>query len=281
MAKRNRGWTEDKIARYLKEGRGIGELSSYKPWLTVQNVSSKGNSPRNKGWKTERIHELFSNLERSYYYYLEWASNVVDIREQFPLDRQITIEVASLLNITHPVDKDTKTPIVLTTDFFITLIENKNIYYLARTIKPSEHLEDPRVIEKFEIEKVYWERKGINWGIVTELDFNKTFVSNIDYLHRAYYLENNDDILLCQKLLKFLVEKKFKSALAPLLYVFDEFEQIYNLDGGSGILYFKHLLARKQINVDMYQKINPRELVLKEIVINKKGEEKQNGYFIS
>ncbi|TFJ92377.1 hypothetical protein [Lentibacillus salicampi] len=35
MAKRKNPWTEDKIARYYKEGRGSGELAHYKPWLTV------------------------------------------------------------------------------------------------------------------------------------------------------------------------------------------------------------------------------------------------------
>lgn len=36
MAKRSTGWTETKIARYLKKGRGYGELNNYKPWLTIQ-----------------------------------------------------------------------------------------------------------------------------------------------------------------------------------------------------------------------------------------------------
>ena len=38
MAKRETGWTEKKIARYYKEGRGSGELGQYKPWLTIQDV---------------------------------------------------------------------------------------------------------------------------------------------------------------------------------------------------------------------------------------------------
>ncbi|MGN7300625.1 hypothetical protein [Ferdinandcohnia sp. SAFN-114] len=58
-----------------------------------------------------------SNLERSYFYYLEWATNVIDIREQFPLERQETLEISTELNIPHPIDEDTKTPIVLTPIF--------------------------------------------------------------------------------------------------------------------------------------------------------------------
>ncbi|WP_224752589.1 hypothetical protein [Metabacillus arenae] len=55
MSKRTNGWTEEKIARYYAEGRGKGELASYKPWLTIQNVPSSGRVHRFKGWKTNRI----------------------------------------------------------------------------------------------------------------------------------------------------------------------------------------------------------------------------------
>ncbi len=42
MAKHTNKWTEEKIARYYAEGRGSGELSNHKPWLTIKDFSSKG-----------------------------------------------------------------------------------------------------------------------------------------------------------------------------------------------------------------------------------------------
>lgn len=57
MAKRQTGWTEAKISRYIKEGRGQGELAFYKPWLTtIQDVPSSGRVHRFIGWKTSREH---------------------------------------------------------------------------------------------------------------------------------------------------------------------------------------------------------------------------------
>lgn len=53
---------------------------------------------------------------------------------------------------------------MLTTDFSYSSRGNE-IKYLARTIKPSSELENERIIEKFEIEREYWERKGIDWGL--------------------------------------------------------------------------------------------------------------------
>lgn len=53
-------------------------------------------------------------------------------------------------------------------------MKNKNISYdIVRTIKPKDDLMDERVIEKFEIERRFWEKRDINWGIVTEEDIDK------------------------------------------------------------------------------------------------------------
>ncbi|MBM7599480.1 hypothetical protein JOC34_001848 [Virgibacillus halotolerans] len=57
----------------------------YIPWLTIQNVSSKGRSTRLKGIKMTRQHEFLSGMERNYFYVLEYSNRVIDIREHFPL----------------------------------------------------------------------------------------------------------------------------------------------------------------------------------------------------
>lgn len=41
MAKYRVPWSEEKIAKYISEGRGSGESKEYKPWLTVRYVPSK------------------------------------------------------------------------------------------------------------------------------------------------------------------------------------------------------------------------------------------------
>ncbi|PEB48794.1 hypothetical protein CON65_25420 [Bacillus pseudomycoides] len=115
MAKRKNDWTEKKIEKYIKEGRGQGELNNYKPLLTIQNVSSTGNSSRLKGWKTNRRHELLSDLERKYFFIMEWVEEIIDIREQFPLNRELTYKVAEEKGIRHPICTRTETLIVLTT----------------------------------------------------------------------------------------------------------------------------------------------------------------------
>ncbi len=174
MAKRKTRWTEEKIAKYIKEGRGSGELENYKPWITNQDFASKGRTHRPKSWKTDRMMQLFSDIEDHYMYILDWAENVIDIREQFPLDREITTKIADSKNILHSTDKDTGTSIVMTTDFLIT-VRGKNGYeFWARSIKPSEDLNDKRVLEKLEIERQYWHEQNVEWGIVSESDIPKS-----------------------------------------------------------------------------------------------------------
>lgn len=59
MSKRKR---TSEIEQWIKQGRGTGIGVDYKPWLKIQDVSSKGRSTRLKGIKTNRQHEFLSEF---------------------------------------------------------------------------------------------------------------------------------------------------------------------------------------------------------------------------
>lgn len=99
MARRRYVIDEQRITLFEKEGRGKGAGADYKPWLTVQDVPSTGRSTRLLGIHTGRTHHLLSDIERSLFYRLDWEDSVVDIREQFPLDRSTTALIAQYCNI--------------------------------------------------------------------------------------------------------------------------------------------------------------------------------------
>ncbi|MCT4594727.1 MAG: TnsA endonuclease N-terminal domain-containing protein [Anaeromicrobium sp.] len=110
----------------LKEKRGLGRGINYIPWIKVHEVPSRGRKHRVLGVKHKRIYHFLSDLE--YYFYLLqiFDSNVVEIREQFPLlSLETTKLIAEELNIRHPSvgGRD----IVMTTDFLIT-VKKDNIY---------------------------------------------------------------------------------------------------------------------------------------------------------
>lgn len=87
---RQHKWTEKKIAEWQAQGCGSGSGSDYKPWLEVTDFSSRGRSRRVHGLKTGRVHHLFSDVEYDVFLVSEWSQSVVDIREQYPLDRELT-----------------------------------------------------------------------------------------------------------------------------------------------------------------------------------------------
>lgn len=77
MAKRRCAWNQEQYHRYLKEGRGQGTKSAYKPWIVIHDFPSNGIVSRAYGNTTGRIHHLLSNMELSYFYLLDWSEKVI------------------------------------------------------------------------------------------------------------------------------------------------------------------------------------------------------------
>jgi hypothetical protein len=188
MAKRNRRSNQKVINRRLKEGRGKGRGENYLPFLFIQDVASIGLATRDKGWITGRVHHFLSKLEWLFFLTLEWSLDITDIREQYPLDLDETLAIARRLSISHPVDPKTREPILMTTDFLIAMRTPTGISEFARTVKYKKDLASLRVMEKFEIERVYWQLRGVDWKIVTEQDIDPILTTNVRWLHRYRWL---------------------------------------------------------------------------------------------
>src|SRR4051812_30934984 len=120
MPRRNRRNTKSTISKRQKEGRGQGDGAEYEPWIKVQDFSSCGQANRDLGLTTGRQHDYFSSIEYQYHLVLDHAG-VLDIQEQFPLPLESTLSIAKRYGLHHPFDNKTKEPIVITTDFRISL----------------------------------------------------------------------------------------------------------------------------------------------------------------
>lgn len=141
MTRHKYDWNQNKFEKFLREGRGKGHGKDYKPWLTTQDVPSTGRRSRVPDWKTGRLHHTLSDNEIDYLYLLEWADNVIDIREQFPLiDLEVAQTIASDMGVKYPTNKESNFPYILTTDFFITIHSNGQAKEIARTIKPPRRI---------------------------------------------------------------------------------------------------------------------------------------------
>lgn len=261
MAKRKR--TKD-IEKMLEEGRGSGIGKKYIPWITIQDVASKGRVTRVKGIKTGRQHELMSDMERNYFYFLEFSDEIVDIREQYPLlPLEDTLAIAMELGITHPRNPKTNEPIVMTTDFFVTIQRNGEYFEAARTIKSKDDLLNRRINEKFEIERKYWEKKEIDWGIVTEQEIDKTIAHNISFIQGYKDLTRIDSFQGIDNLdLKDLVYEFIKRIIddeRTIRKICFEFDRDLGLEKGSGLSIFKYLIMNKIIKIDITKEIDVNE----------------------
>ncbi|EOQ74688.1 hypothetical protein F929_00797 [Acinetobacter lactucae] len=95
----------------------------YQPWLTIQDVSSRGVSHRIYSHKMQRVHHLLSNLELYVFLILDWSSSVQDIREQFPLNIDDTKEICLEHGLRHPNIQGSEQ--VMTSDFLIDTNDKK------------------------------------------------------------------------------------------------------------------------------------------------------------
>lgn len=262
MAKRNRSVTPKSKERCRKEGRGTGTGKNYKPELRIQDVASIGLATRDRGWKTDRIHHFMSQLEWFYFYSLEWSLEVLDIREQFPLSIEETLAIAKRLGIRHPADPKTKEPIVMTTDFVVTVGNANHNIQLARTIKYQNKLSSRRVMEKFEIERVYWTSRNVDWGIVTERDIPREFAGSVQWIHSHRDLASLAPATeeTVQKVEAYLAPKLFSNT-TPLRMLTEECDRTLTLPVGTSLAVVRHLLANRRLEIDMNIRIQPEKVL--------------------
>ena len=249
MGKKRPAWDYQHYLRYLKEGRGQGTGESYKPWIYIHDFPSRGISARVPGRTTGRIHHLLSKNEEFYFYILDADPDVRDIREQFPLRLSETMEIARELNIRHPWKNNF--PFVMTTDFLITRIDGLH----ARTVKQSDELDNPRVIEKFSIEHAYWSSKGIDWKIVTEKQISRDKALNLQWLYSGELPENIiPDPDARKSALKTLSGLADHDGLLPAGCI-APFEDAFHLPPGSAVSLYKSLILNGVISPDLNHKI--------------------------
>jgi hypothetical protein len=264
VAKRSRVLSASVIERRLKEGRGSGVGRDYLPWLTIHDVPSRGLCARIRGWTADRLHHLLSLNEQWYFYILDWAGRVVDIREQFPLlPLEETLAIAEAAGIRHPIDTRSRHPIVLTTDFYISVSGDGRREYLARTVKPlvgDGSLESERTLQKLEIEKRYWENRGIDWGIVTDAGIDLVRAANIKYVHKARNLAELGPLTADMVgRIRSVLEPDLVARNLPLVQLTNACDDRLGLPFGCSLLCVRHLIATRRWRVDMRQRICPSE----------------------
>lgn len=247
----------------LKQKRGVGRGKKYIPWIKVKEFSGKGNNKRVLGLKSGRIHHFLSNFEASLFYIFDLDNNIEEIREQFPLlDVEIAKELAEEAGIRYPSDKNGE-PHILTSDYFLTYTDGREV---AITIK---YLKDitKRQLELFEVERRYWNAKGVQWKIVTELEMpGKELLLNYQDIHSALrgFIEDNRSEEQFQEIISTIFENYEYSNEKSLIQFTNTIDSELNIQKGSTLRLIKVLIARGLITTNLTEALVNNERKMKD-----------------
>src|SRR6267142_358108 len=235
----------------------------YVPFLRRQTARVNSNKSEMLGWKVKRNHHFLSEMEAQFFYLAEFAPNVIEVREQFALDPSETWEIEEASGIQHPKIPGKDDYAIRTTDFLLTVSRGGRTFERAIAVKPSVHLADKRVIEKLEIERLYWKRRGVQWSIATEKEIDPVLADNIKAIHPCYHLDHAGLSLAgVRRVLNLLLplvlrEERFLSVLTN--YCESQLQQ----EPGTSLRIVRHLLATRQWTIDFTKPFRPADRIMK------------------
>ncbi|MDY0190835.1 MAG: TnsA endonuclease N-terminal domain-containing protein [Desulfuromonas sp.] len=263
MATKKYSNSDVKNQKWIKEGRGSGRGKDYLPWLTVRDLPSSGRSHRIFGHKSQRTHHLFSDLELAVFFYLEFEEDTVEIREQFPLRLEETRALAEKSGIAHPSYQGALQ--IMSSDFLVNT-NSVAIPKFALQAKYSDALQDQRTIEKLEIERRYWQAKGIPWMIITEQEIPRVMFENIAWLYPA--LSEDITLLDISERVDFYSYQLSRKADLNIIEIAKSLDVAYELEPGQSLLEIRGLLARRCFLFDLLipsRKLKPSDLKIGDI----------------
>lgn len=248
-------WTEDKVERWIAEGRGQGVGPGYKPWLTVRDVPKRGRRHRPFSQKFGRELQLFSDVEFGVFLLAEHSPKVTEAEEQRPIDRSLSQDMASAIGIRHPYFQGTKVPTVMTVDLLVTLYRRGRQIKVGVDAKTKDQLDSPRVLEKLHLTKLCLAEEGHEHVIVCDSHLPKPLIHNLVWIRSACphkeeilpypnYLEEAADRLL-QHLPYHLCTTKRLNSLC------EEFDSLMGWEPDTALRAARFLLHTHRLKADL------------------------------
>ncbi|MCB1484164.1 MAG: TnsA endonuclease N-terminal domain-containing protein [Hyphomicrobiaceae bacterium] len=260
MARPNRySWSEKKIETFLRQGRGSGVGREYRPWLNVTDVPSIGVSSQPYFAKIGRCLQLLSDLESAAFLRFWWDPSVVDIREQFPLPRTETRNIASSIGVKHPRYPRTSLDVIMTTDMLVTRLNDGAIEFQAYSVKYAEDASRQRTVEKLEIERLYWERSGVRWRVISETELPAVETLNLSWIFGAdetLCLLGSKGQDLMERLAGGFASAPYRRAASVCLFLDNQFGR----DPGLHLAVLRAAIKRRVVSVDLSRGLVPQAL---------------------
>lgn len=231
----------------IQEGRCTGIGANYVPFYLASEAKSMGTASMIPDAFEGRMIHTLSTVETDFYWLLRWSDDTLHIREQYLLNHEHVNDVRMTLGL-----KRVSSNTCYTTDFLVDLVDGMQRAYSVK-FKAADF--DPNnikyagskkkyatLIERQNIERLYWESQGIPFAIITSETINRTYSKNIAYAMGFY-----NRLLICNS------EQKLMYLIA---------HKIIRVDMEHEKLNPKRLLEQLNIDVDaLYEKALNNEVI--------------------
>jgi hypothetical protein len=254
MSRGIKKWSEEAITRLQREGRGTGHGPNYKPWILTTDMYSLGRTHELYSHKTRRQHQLLSDGERDAFLLLEWSQDIIDIREQLPLPRDITRGLALENALRHPHYPGTHVPVVMTIDFVVTKLVNGQETSEAFSVKVQEDLNKPAVVERLELERVACQGLGMPYRLLVKERMPQAKLKNIRWIRDAqldrdaiepfpgFYEQHQ------VRMWQDITNRRYQGSLADYCA---EYDRRYSVELGTALRVARMLLSSRTLVMDL------------------------------
>ncbi|WP_425258153.1 TnsA endonuclease N-terminal domain-containing protein [Rubrivivax sp. RP6-9] len=254
MSRGIKKWTEAAIAKLLDEGRGKGRGRTYMPWVYITDLYSEGRTHEPYSHKTGRTHQLLSDGERDAFVMLEWAHDVVDIWEQYPLPRELSLDFAGQIGVRHPYYPGTHVPTVMTLDFVAVKAANGKEVEEAFSVKVQEDLNDPKVVERLELERAMCQALGMPYRLLIKERMPHVKLRNLHWIRDAqldpdaiepfpgFYEDHK------ARMVQDIAARRFDG---PLVDYCAEYDRRYSVESGTAMRVARMLLSKRALTMDL------------------------------
>ena len=161
----------------IREGRGLGLGSGYKPWIRATEFPGHlGTHHSPIDWHHGRTMHLLSNGEYWMYLILRWEDDVIDIREQYPLPLEATMEIACKNHLRHP--RVGGIPVHMTSDLLVDYLDGSQAVYSMKASK-ADFQKNADQVKNVWIEREYWRGQRVAYQLVYTDEMNVAYAENI------------------------------------------------------------------------------------------------------
>jgi hypothetical protein len=192
-------------------------------------------------------------MQRKVFLDLDWQEDVLDIREQYPLDRRLTRLVAFELGTKHPQDKKSKAHTVLTTDFLVTVRSDDGPTLVAVRITTTRRLQAAAHLTRLELERRVWAHKGVGFQLRTERETCDIRALNLMFLHEFHDADRRPtggkSWPMCASLFIGMLEVESPETL--LCDFVRKVERAGELQAGEGISALRYVASHRLVHFDL------------------------------